>query len=239
MKSHLLAITLLVSTYTCGAAELSSRVEPTSQLSGTVFDINEARVSNARVTIEGMGIKLTVTTDQAGQYNIDIPYGTYALEIDQSGFCRHKRPPFRVSSPKVVLNFTLQVCGIALTVTADETVCVPVDPFNTELVPMSNAGGPGLNAHVRYASRQQMGNVVEYRGRTAQRTPDGRAHPPYGLTLEYSLLTIRADVLRLNKETRRIEAEGNILVEDGKSSIHATRIVADISGDEPRVDVIR
>ena len=89
MSPHLLAITLLVSTYTCGPAEPSSRAEATSQLSGTVFDINEARVFNARVTIEGIGIKQTVTTDQAGQYNIDVPYGTYALEVDRSGFCRH------------------------------------------------------------------------------------------------------------------------------------------------------
>ena len=44
----------------------------TSQLSGTVVDMNESRVSDAAVTVEGEGLTRTVATSEDGTYKIKV-----------------------------------------------------------------------------------------------------------------------------------------------------------------------
>lgn len=223
----------------------------TGQLSGTVVDMNNSRVSGATVTVEGEGLKRAVATAEDGTYKIELPVGTYRIKTARTGFCPDRRAPFRaLSSTSIILNFTLIPCSIVNDITIKNGQYVGEtdrykDPFKEEVFPLVHAAGAPLELLVRYGSRQQDQNIIEYRGAVVgydehADTPAGsvRRDKYLGVTISYDLLTIRADKVRLDQTTFRIEAEGNVVVEDGKRCVQAKRVVADLKTAEPRVELI-
>jgi hypothetical protein len=45
--------------------------------------------------------------------------------------------------------------------------------------------------------------------------------------------------VRLDPTTLRLEAEGKVVIEDGKRCVQAKRVVADLKRDEPLVELIQ
>ena len=224
----------------------------TSQLSGTVVDMNESRVSDAAVTVEGEGLTRTVATSEDGTYKINLPVGTYRIKVARTGFCPAHRAPFgALPLSSIILNFTLIPCPIVneITIKNDQYVGEKdryKDPFKEEVFPLVHSTGRPLELLVRYGSRQEDQNMIEYRGTVVPYeahvdTPRGSAHRDkyLGVTLSYNLLTIRADKVRLDSTTFRLEAEGNVVVEDGKRSDKGKRVFADLKTYEPRVELIQ
>ena len=99
---------------------------------------------------------------------------------------------------------------------------------------------------MRYGSRQEDQNILEYRGTAVPyeaqaETPSGSVHRDkyLGVAISYNLLTIRADKVRLEPKTFQLEAEGNVVVEDGKRRVEGKHVFVDLKRDEPRVELIQ
>lgn len=256
MKIKIWTISVLLSVISAITFATSSGQSFTSkqtvQLSGTVVDMNESRVSGATVTVEGEGLTRGVATSEDGTYKIELPVGTYRIKVTRPGFCPARRAPFdALSSASIILNFTLIPCPIVneITIKNDQYVGEKdryKDPFKEEIFPLVHPTGTPLELLVRYGSREEDRNIVGYRGAVvayeAQAdTPTGsvRRGKYLGVTISYNLLTIRADEVRLDPTTFRLEAEGNVVVEDGKRCDKGRRVVADLKTDEPRVELIK
>jgi hypothetical protein len=235
-----------------GLLNVSFTARATGEVRGTVIDMNDARVSRATITVEGDGLSRTVATSDDGTYKIELPLGTYRIKATRIGFFPGRRAPFRaVSSASIILNFTLIPCSIVNEITIKSGQYVGEkdryeDPFKEEVFPLVHPTGTQLELSVRYGSRQEDQNIVEYRGTVIPYeahadTPTGsvRRDKYLGVTISYNLLTIRADQVRLDPTTFRLEAEGNVVVEDGKRCDKGRRVVADLKTDEPRVELIQ
>jgi hypothetical protein len=251
---NILTITVLLSVTHLMAFAASHRLSPTpkqsAQLSGTVQDMNESRVSGATITVEGKGLTQTVATSEDGTYKIELPVGTYRIKANRPGFCPAHRAPFRVlSSDSIILNFTLIPCPIVneLMIKNDRYVGERdryKDPFKEEVFTVANPTGAPLELLVRYGSRQEDRNILEYRGTAVPyehqaESAAGSVHREkyLGVTISYNLLAIRADKVRLDPITFRLEAEGNVVIEDGKRCVEGKRVVVDLKRDEPRVEL--
>ena len=197
----------------------------TGHVRGTVFDSNDAVVPNAKVIFEADGLKREVLTNEEGFYVIELPSGVYRVTTDSLGFCASQRAPFRVQpSSDTLINLTLVVCPLANILKYDEAgkyageECRYIDPFESESFPVTEIPGVLLNLLIRYGKRQEKESILEYQG---VRVENG---VPSGVTVSYDVLTLVADRVRFNKQTLILEAEGNVIVEDGKQRIRLASI---------------
>jgi hypothetical protein len=97
----------------------------TGTITGTVTDASGAAVSHAPVTVTnaGTGLQKSVVTDQNGNFvTSDIPYGTYVVTVNMSGFATTKSNPIKLSVGAVVrVNLALAVAASQETVTVNGT----------------------------------------------------------------------------------------------------------------------
>jgi len=250
MKIKILTVSVLLSitnAMTLVPSYQSSTTKATGQVSGTVVDMNEGRVSSATVTIEGEGLTRSIITAADGTYKIELPVGTYRIKAARTGFCPSRRAAFRALSSSVILNFTLIPCSIVneITIKNDQYIGEADsyrDPFKEEVFPLVPPKGPSLELLVRYSLRHADQNIVEYRGTLVPYeehadTPTGSVHREkyLGVTVSYDFLMIHADRVRLDTSTFHLEAEGNVVVENGKQRIYAKRTEVDFKSGEPLI----
>jgi uncharacterized membrane protein len=82
---------------TSGAPQ--SRPRP-GKIKGLVFDINKARVVNARVIVDGAEIHRTLVTDDKGEFEISLIPGVYQISVDANGFRRFMSAATEVKAGK-------------------------------------------------------------------------------------------------------------------------------------------
>jgi hypothetical protein len=210
----------------------SPTAQATGQLSGTVTDINGARIADAKVAIEGDGTIRTVTTAQDGTYEVDLTRGIYRIRVSSPGFCPTRRAAFRFqSSTAVTFNFTLVVCALENVLIGENGKYIGEKdryrmPFKEEVLPVKSASVFPLNLLIQYGERLKDKNVIQYKGFKI----DSKC---LGVIVTYNLLTIQADKVRFDKQTLKLEAEDNVIVEDGKQCSRAKKAEVDFNGREP------
>ncbi|MCI0487464.1 MAG: hypothetical protein L0229_12795 [Blastocatellia bacterium] len=133
----------------------------------------------------------------------------------------------------IKFDFTLIVCPIVNTVTiAGEQHRGEIDyyeaPYKEELIPISHSTGSPFDISIQFGERSEAGNVVLYKG---FKSDDKHLK----VRVNYDLLTLYADHVRFNKKTRQLEAEGNVVFEDGNQRVHAKRAVITFKVDGPTI----
>lgn len=234
------ALFLVASVMSFGAPrhKSSSTAQATGQLSGTVMDINGARIADAKVTIEGAGTTHTVTTSEDGTYEADLTLGIYRIRVNSPGFCPTRRAAFNVQpSTAVTFDFTLVVCALENVLTGEDgkytgEVHRYRMPFKEEEFPVKSASVSPLNLLIQYGGRLKKKNVIRYKGFKI----DSKS---LGVIVSYNLLTIHADKVRFDRQTLQLEAEGSLIVEDGKQHTQAKKAKVDFNGSEPIIKLTR
>lgn len=212
MTIELFLATLFISTMAAtGGAQSPGHVN------GTISDSNGAVVTNVTVAFETNGQTRKVVTNREGYYEIELPIGLYHVTTHVPGFCAARRALFRVQpSSNTLLNLTLTVCPLANILKMDKSGRYVgeehryIDPFESESFPIRTSSDARLNLLIRYGQHRRTNGTVEYHG---AKVVNG---VPSGVTISYDVLTIVADKVRLNKKTLLLQAEGNVIVEDGK-----------------------
>lgn len=59
---------------------------------GTLLDVNDARVTHAKVKIENGQFKWAGESDDAGDFAATVPVGTYRIYVDANGFHKFESP---------------------------------------------------------------------------------------------------------------------------------------------------
>jgi len=80
-------------------------------LIGTVYDTNHAVIASGEVVAQNFeGNEFSALTNGEGLYKLELPFGTYKLEANASGFCPKRVDVLRVrSSLKETLDFILEI----------------------------------------------------------------------------------------------------------------------------------
>ena len=111
---------------------VAAQVNATSSVSGTVTDKAGAVVKGATVTAtnKGTGLTRTATTDDDGNYKIDLlPAGRYDVKVSAGNFADSTSENVELLLGRNDLNFTLNPAGVTgtVTVTSGETELVSKD----------------------------------------------------------------------------------------------------------------
>lgn len=187
---------------------------PTFHVQGTVRSALSANdyVHWAEVRFEGEGLKRTVTTDERGFYEADLPLGAYAMAVEPVGqrLQSYQRPPFRVSSPmSVTFNVTLDLtiyCDAlmpsSVSLPADFSPCQELHVF-----PAPSADGTPFQIYIRCLAQWKTDRGYRY----------GADHNP--VFVLYNLFTLRAEHVVYDTQNRTIEATGNVVEQNVDGSI--------------------
>ncbi|HEX8709601.1 MAG TPA: carboxypeptidase-like regulatory domain-containing protein [Pyrinomonadaceae bacterium] len=76
-----------------------SRARPlqTGKLVGTVLDVNDARIVGAAIKIENARFGRRLFSGDEGDFEVELPAGTYQITVQKEGFQRFELSPFRVN----------------------------------------------------------------------------------------------------------------------------------------------
>jgi len=79
-------------------AHLPPRNGGEGRVSGVVLDVNDSRVTRAKVTIEAQNYRRELSTSAEGAFELDLPAGQYHFTVDAYGFCKFQGEPLKIKS---------------------------------------------------------------------------------------------------------------------------------------------
>jgi hypothetical protein len=195
----------------------SSPTRPqTFHVRGTIKDPLAAVIPGVKVTFRSELLTTTVTTNNEGVYEADLPLGDYTMTAQgPPGFRSYRRPLFRVTSPvSAVLNATLLVgdpCGHMLIVnssgepvTDEQRKAATENCRREELIQIPSDEGMPFQLSIRYESRTLVGSTYSYIGEKSH-----QYEAP--VFVAYNLFSLQADKVTYDVEKRTIEASGSVV----------------------------
>lgn len=197
---------------------VSHFAQSSGQVVGTVFDPYEAVVPVATITFTKGKLKMRTTTNESGAYRVELPAGIYRVTVKRQGFLPYRRASFEVHpSESVVINIALAISHIPVGVLyigpASKAPRFPPDPpLNYDLHQLVDSTKQRRELLIEYANRRKKAGLVEYTNGTAS----------------CDSFLIYADKLSFFRNGTRIEAIGNVIVEDGKQRYKTNRTVVSL-----------
>lgn len=201
----------------CCARALFPRIQATGKIKGIVLDPNEARIPAVTILIEGAHATRRLTTNDFGEYESEVPAGTYHIKADLPNYFPFRRAAIRVDSGKTVtINVApaQRVLSVGLEVT-EQGVQEPV-----RMAPLPQYEIFAL----RSPPRDDLDVLVQYQRRTLRRDTIEYTKA----VVSYDSITVYAETIRLERTTFRIEAGGNVIVDDGGQRVRAKRAEVDL-----------
>jgi hypothetical protein len=68
------------------------------KIQGVLLDINDARIVGARIIIESGQFKRQLRSGNEGDFEIQVPAGTYQIKVEANGFRKFELSPFKVKA---------------------------------------------------------------------------------------------------------------------------------------------
>jgi Carboxypeptidase regulatory-like domain len=218
MPSRLTVATIVA--IALGHSTPAQELLPVSRIHGRVLDSQGALVPGANVTLKRDDVKRTVAADKNGNFEMVVAVGVYWIEASRPGF-----QPFRRAAVDMIRNRDL-LANVVLAAGPPHVnfVCdtvapceppipqyprVDYDEFDLRLGP----GGP-LKILVRFSSKIPTGSGMDYES-------------PYAM-LSYDGLALYAPTIHLAAHHDRAWADGPVILENGKTRIHAQRVDIDL-----------
>ena len=204
------------------AQRIVSISQETFHVRGKIVDFHNSAIAGAEVMFEGSETTKAVSSDSRGFYRAELPVGTYSMTVTR-GSAYHKRPLFRVSSPKtIVLDITLGgpvrscdpgVIGITRPDgTAETKTCGTPDDLRDECggwdrFPIFSSEGWSFELFfVRYDSRRRSDGERVYNS--------GFQNP---VLVTFNLFTLTADHVTYDMDSRTLLATGNVTTTNGSA----------------------
>lgn len=199
-------------------------------LEGLVSDsIGGGKLGRARVVVQGNGTRFEVLTGVEGSYRIDVPSGNYKIAVTKPGFCPARRATIRVSSTSdAIFNFALVPCPIVnRLIIKDGKYLGETDgyepPFRYDAFSNAPPFSGTLDLLVRFGERKENEDTITYSGSMVSYLVDvgdvknpSQEHKYLGVMVSYDQLTLYADKVTLSKRGFQLEANGNVVAQDGR-----------------------
>lgn len=202
--------------------------QSSGKITGTVSDPNGAVIPNVTVILESQQTKQKTLTNEKGVYEIELLTGVYRITTYISVYYPYRRASFCVQPNTVTtINIAppLRVLSVGSEVTSSgsrEPVNLAAPPKYEAFSPPYSSCGP-IDLLVRFNKQRKHQSYIEYSKAVTS----------------YNALTIHADRTRLNPKTFHLEAEGNVIIEDGKQTLHANLATLEFKDRKPIFKVIR
>ena len=107
----------ILATVTCvGQQRTSPNAQKTNgKIQGVLLDINDARIVGARVIIENGKLKRELTSADEGNFEIELPAGSYQIRVEANGFRKFELSPFKVKAGVTeMINIHMEVAVISV-----------------------------------------------------------------------------------------------------------------------------
>lgn len=186
----------------------ASTGQPTGKVIGTVMDLNEAVIPRTQIVITGENIERRLTSNEEGSYEIDLPAGAYNVTAKANGFRPFQRAAFRVQP-----NSTLIINIVPLPLASD----VANPPIYSDSFSLPNVPHPPIKLFLEYMKKRNHKRFWEYSNVMAS----------------FDALMIQAGIVRLDKKTYQLVAEGNVVIDDGKKRVHVRNAKVNFKGGVP------
>ena len=120
--AYLVILGLPLSLSSSGLAS-SSPSSAAGRIVGTLLDVNDARVNGAKIKVENASFHWEGESDEAGDFTVEVPAGTYRIYVRANGFRKFESGYLKVK-PDVteIVNIHLEVQPIIHT--------IPIEPNN-------------------------------------------------------------------------------------------------------------
>lgn len=182
----------------------------TFSIKGTLTDPVGAVIPGAKVSFHGTSASKTVSTNDAGRYEADLPFGVYTMSAQSPGFRMYRRPPFRVTS-KISVSFDIilpvekYVDPIVISSSGAATPDEEGSPsyYGEESFPAASEDGVPFQVYIRYMTRATTDSTYIYSG---EKTP--YEDPVF---MAYNLFSLQADQVTYHAKSRTVEASGNVV----------------------------
>ncbi len=177
------------------AAEQSEPKAETFHIQGTIMGIGDHVA--ATMTLQSDKVTKTVSIDESGLYQADLPIGTYKMKVNWKVGRWKKtsgRPPFR-STTSSNLNLNIETGG----------------SFQPELFKIPAADGTPLEMYV--ASDNTLNYL--FKGVSEFTQSKSGARSTTQVLVEYNVYTLHARHVRYNKKEKTLGADGHVSFEDG------------------------
>lgn len=99
-KLRCFALPLLVLVTLALAPHSPSIDHVTGKLAGRVIDQNGAVIPNVKILVESKTFEIKVTSDDDGNYAVELPAGSYRLSVDDPRFHKFGKKNVRVESSR-------------------------------------------------------------------------------------------------------------------------------------------
>jgi hypothetical protein len=216
-----LTIALVLASLAYAVSVAQSTAQPTNvHVSGKITDQTDALVPGVEVTFENGKLSKTVTTNDQGSYEADLPPGDYVMNVHgPHGFRIYHRPTFRLQRPRAVLNGTLLVgnrCGDMVVVNKSgepvtkeqwETAAAAFNCLGEEEIAIPSATLP-LALFVRYGTRSENEAVRSFIGEADR----FREAPVF---VDYNLFSLHSDKVTYDLRNHVVEGIGHAVAVDG------------------------
>ena len=96
----LIILVAVLTTMLCvGQQRTSSQTQETNgKIQGVLLDINDARIVRAKIIIEDARHKHELKSGEEGDFEIQLPAGSYRIRVEANGFRKFEVSPFKVKA---------------------------------------------------------------------------------------------------------------------------------------------
>lgn len=240
--AKLASMTMVVAMLSCaisfGQSENSGDRLRTFHIHGTVSRADDgSSVPGVRVEFEGEKTDTTVSPDQGGRYEAELPVGLYTMTVQplSPALVTYKRPLFRVASPtNIVFDVSLDAyekrnCEIWNPPPGNEiserdrvkNACGGLDEF-----PLPSEDGTAFQLLIRFGTRKPTDSGYVYSApvdfsvipEPSYVYRSGRNPPTLGppVFVAYNLSTLRAEHVAYDEKNQKLQANGKVVVTNEK-----------------------
>jgi hypothetical protein len=222
------------------------RRPPMGTLTVMVMDITGKPVSGAHILLETNHAALEFATDQEGKYEIMLPADLYQVSIISSKeFCWSRRAAFNLKPSNttslkfILIEYQSVVPEGSERELGEEFLDTAGLNIQYESVPLTRLKSTVPELGVQFGERIERKGYIEYRARLLYSGSSLFGDPHPGVVASYDITTIYANVLRFNKNAFSLEAEGNVIIDDGKQLIRGKRAKLKFSSSTPVLELIK
>jgi hypothetical protein len=114
--AYLVILGLPLSASSSGLPNCSAS-SPAGRIMGTLLDVNDARVARAKIKVESASFQWQGESDEAGDFTVEVPAGTYRIYVGANGFRKFESAFLKVKSDVTeMVNLHLEVLTIIDTI---------------------------------------------------------------------------------------------------------------------------
>ena len=197
---------------------------------------NDVLIPSLSVTIEGKILRKEIplsVNDLDDKANlVELPAGIYRVSSRNNNYYAFQRAPFRVEAGTVIkINiFPLIRVQTQMLMADGSDKYEFADEPKYDSFPMLNSSDASLNLLIRYDKKRKRkgffeysSNLWEFRG-----APEAVSR---GVMVSYDAFTVYADKVRFYSRNSTLEAQGNVVIEDGKQRIKLSKATINLKED--------